>query len=140
MASEVGVLDIAAENVLAKGRLQPGRMFLVDTAAGRIVDDDELKASMAARQPYRAWLDQHLVRLEHLPAPASEPAPAAEGPTLLTRQQAFGYSLEDLRVLMGPMAINGQEAVGSMGTDTPLACCRTGRSSSSTTSSSSSRR
>src|SRR5207245_4376646 len=122
MASEVGVLDIAPENVLAKGRLQPGRMFLVDTAAGRIVDDDELKASMAARQPYRQWLDEQLVRLDALPArPASE-IPASDAETLLTRQQAFGYTIEDLRLLMAPMAINGQEAVGSMGTDTPLAC------------------
>src|SRR6185369_6083906 len=121
MASEVGVLDIAPENVLAKGRLQPGRMFLVDTAAGRIVDDDELKASMAAREPYREWLDQQLVRLDSLPArPASE-VPSPDGDSLLRRQQAFGYTLEDLRVLMAPMAINGQEAVGSMGTDTPLA-------------------
>jgi glutamate synthase (NADPH/NADH) large chain len=120
MASEVGVLDIAPENVLAKGRLQPGRMFLVDTEAGRIVDDGEIKASMAARQPYGAWLDQHLVRLDALPA-AAMPARPDEVETLLTRQQAFGYTLEDLRVLMAPMAINGQEAVGSMGTDTPLA-------------------
>ncbi|MBI3770679.1 MAG: glutamate synthase large subunit [Deltaproteobacteria bacterium] len=121
MASEVGVLDIAAENVLAKGRLQPGRMFLVDTAAGRIVDDDELKASMAGRQPYRRWLDEQLVRLDALPPrPASEVA-GPEPDTLLTRQQAFGYTIEDLRILMAPMAINGQEAVGSMGTDTPLA-------------------
>ncbi len=121
MASEVGVLEIAPENVLAKGRLQPGRMFLVDTAAGRIVDDDELKASMAARQPYRQWLDEQLVRLDTLPPrPASE-IPASDPDTFLTRQQAFGYTIEDLRLLMAPMAINGQEAVGSMGTDTPLA-------------------
>jgi glutamate synthase (NADPH) large chain len=121
MASEVGVLDIAPENVLAKGRLQPGRMFLVDTAAGRIVDDDEIKASMAARHPYRQWLDEQLVRLESLSAPPPADVPGNDGETLLTRQQAFGYSNEDLRILMGPMAINGQEAVGSMGTDTPLA-------------------
>jgi glutamate synthase domain-containing protein 2/glutamate synthase domain-containing protein 1/glutamate synthase domain-containing protein 3 len=121
MASEVGVLDIAAENVLAKGRLQPGRMFLVDTAAGRIVDDAELKASIADRQPYREWLDEHLVRLERLPAPPAAAVPAADPDTLLTRQQAFGYTIEDLRILMSPMALNGQEAVGSMGTDTPLA-------------------
>ncbi len=121
MASEVGVLDIAPENVLAKGRLQPGRMFLVDTAAGRIVDDAELKASIASRQPYQRWLEEQLVSLDRLPAPPASAIPAAEPGTLLTRQQAFGYSIEDLRLLMAPMALNGQEAVGSMGTDTPLA-------------------
>jgi len=118
MASEVGVLDIAPENVLHKDRLQPGRMFLVDTAQGRIIADEEIKEGMAARQPYRTWLDQHLVRQAQLP-----PVDAAVEPEddLLTRQQCFGFTLEDLRILMAPMAINGQEAVGSMGTDTPLA-------------------
>ena len=121
MASEVGVLDIPPENVLHKDRLQPGRMFLVDTAQGRIVDDEEIKEGMAARQPV---------------PPVARREPGAAGATcrrrvrrrrcspttmLLTRQQAFGYTLEDLRMLMAPMAINGQEAVGSMGTDTPLA-------------------
>jgi glutamate synthase domain-containing protein 2/glutamate synthase domain-containing protein 1/glutamate synthase domain-containing protein 3 len=121
MASEVGVLEIAPENVASKGRLQPGRMFLVDTAEGRIVDDTELKESMAARTPYRQYLDNQLVSLESLPArPAAEVAPY-DAPDLLRRQQAFGYSAEDLRLLMGPMAVNGQEAIGSMGTDTPLA-------------------
>jgi glutamate synthase (NADPH/NADH) large chain len=121
MASEVGVLDIPADNVEHKDRLQPGRMFLVDTEQGRIVGDEELKESMAARQPYRRWLDQNLKRLADLPPPRDVPRPH-DGPTLLTRQQAFGYTVEDLRLLMTPMAINGQEAVGSMGTDTPLAC------------------
>jgi glutamate synthase (NADPH/NADH) large chain len=121
MASEVGVLDIAPENVLHKDRLQPGRMFLVDTEQGRIVGDEELKESMAARRPYRTWLDANLERLAELPAPKNVPA-AHEPGTLLTRQQAFGYTIEDLRLLMTPMALNGQEAVGSMGTDTPLAC------------------
>src|SRR5437764_8371009 len=121
MASEVGVLDIPPANVLHKDRLQPGRMFLVDTEQGRIVGDEELKESMAARRPYRRWLDQNLKRLADLPPPSDLP-PVYEPETLLTRQQAFGYTVEDLRLLMSPMAINGQEAVGSMGTDTPLAC------------------
>jgi glutamate synthase domain-containing protein 2/glutamate synthase domain-containing protein 1/glutamate synthase domain-containing protein 3 len=120
MASEVGVLDIAPENVLHKDRLQPGRMFLVDTAQRRIIADEELKEGMAARHPYRTWLDLHLVRQADLPVPAAV-ASVEPDEDLLTRQQLFGYTLEDLRILMAPMAINGQEAVGSMGTDTPLA-------------------
>jgi len=120
MASEVGVLDIAPDNILHKDRLQPGRMFLVDTEAGRIVGDDEIKEGMAARKPYRAWIDEQLVPLKNLPAP-QQPVPGFDSDSLLTRQQVHGYSLEDLRFLMTPMAINGQEAVGSMGTDTPLA-------------------
>jgi glutamate synthase domain-containing protein 2/glutamate synthase domain-containing protein 1/glutamate synthase domain-containing protein 3 len=120
MASEVGVLDVEPENVLHKDRLQPGRMFLVDTAEGRIVGDEEIKEGMAARRPYRTWLDMKLVRESDLPAP-SRVAPVEPPDDLLTLQQVFGYTLEDLRMLMAPMAINGQEAVGSMGTDTPLA-------------------
>ncbi len=120
MASEVGVLDIPADNVLHKDRLQPGRMFLVDTEKGCIVGDDEIKEGIAARQPYRRWLQDNLVQLNKLPAPAKLP-PAYDAKTLLTRQQVHGYSTEDLRMLMAPMAINAQEAVGSMGTDTPLA-------------------
>jgi glutamate synthase (NADPH) large chain len=120
MASEVGVLDVAPDNVEHKDRLQPGRMFLVDTEQGRIVGDEEIKESMAARQPYRAWLDANLRRLAELPPPVETP-PAYEPATVLRRQQAFGYTIEDLRLLMTPMALNGQEAVGSMGTDTPLA-------------------
>jgi len=119
MASEVGVLDIAPENVLHKNRLQPGRMFLVDTAQGRIVDDEELKEGIAGRQPYRTWLTDNLVRQADLPTPAA--VPSLDSDDLITRQQCFGYTLEDLRILMAPMAVNGQEAVGSMGTDTPLA-------------------
>jgi glutamate synthase (NADPH/NADH) large chain len=121
MASEVGVLDIAPENVEHKDRLQPGRMFLVDTEQGRIVRDEELKEGMAARKPYRQWLDGNLKRLDRLP-PAKDLPPTYTSSTLLARQQAFGYTIEDLRLLMTPMALNGQEAVGSMGTDTPLAC------------------
>src|SRR5213080_1233693 len=121
MASEVGVLDIPPENVLHKDRLQPGRMFLVDTEQGRVVGDEELKESMSARRRYRKWLDANLTRLADLPPPEQAP-PAYEPKTLLPRQQTFGYTIEDLRLLMTPMALNAQEAVGSMGTDTPLAC------------------
>jgi len=122
MASEAGVLDIPPEQVARKGRLQPGRMFLVDTELGRIVQDEEIKEGFAARQPYRAWLDQNLVKLEELPAPPSAPPIAGfEGFDLLKQQQAFGYTLEDLKLILAPMAVNGQEPVGSMGTDTPLA-------------------
>jgi glutamate synthase domain-containing protein 2/glutamate synthase domain-containing protein 1/glutamate synthase domain-containing protein 3 len=120
MASEVGVLDIAPERVEAKGRLQPGRMFLVDTSLGRIVDDEEIKEGTAARRPYRQWLDANIVKLGGLPPTTSLQEPFDRA-TLLEQQQAFGYTIEDLRMLMAPMAINGQEAVGSMGTDTPPA-------------------
>ncbi|HVN84499.1 MAG TPA: glutamate synthase large subunit [Candidatus Binatia bacterium] len=122
MASEVGVLDIPPEDIALKNRLQPGRMFLVDTAQGRIVGDEEIKESMAARKPYREWLASNLVKLAEQPEPRASEIPADyDGANLLTRQQLFGYTLEDLRILMAPMAINGQEAVGSMGNDTPLA-------------------
>jgi glutamate synthase (NADPH) large chain len=120
MASEVGVLDIPPDRVEAKGRLQPGRMFLVDTSLGRIVGDEEIKESMAAGKPYRQWLDANLVKLGDLPAAGFLPEPLDRA-TLVEQQQAFGYTIEDLRMLMAPMAINGQEAVGSMGTDTPPA-------------------
>src|SRR3989442_1117774 len=121
MASEVGVLDIPPENVLHKDRLQPGRMFLVDTEQGRIVGDEELKESMAARRPYRLWLDQNLKRLADLPAPSEVP-PASEPETLLTRQQALRYTGEELRLPLRPMAINSHEAGRSNGTPTPLRC------------------
>jgi glutamate synthase (NADPH) large chain len=118
MASEVGVLDIPPENVLVKERLHPGKIFLVDTAQGRIIDDDEIKAQLAAEHPYGDWLQQNLVRLEDVaPAPVSE----SDHATVLTRQMAFGYTHEDLRLLLAPMAKNGEEPIGSMGTDTALA-------------------
>jgi len=119
MASEVGVLDIPPENVLIKERLHPGRIFLVDTAQGRIIDDAELKRELAQARPYAEWLRQHHVPLENLPPPPQLSIPA-DG-TLLQRQQCFGYTHEDLRLLMAPMARNGEEAVGSMGTDAALA-------------------
>jgi glutamate synthase (ferredoxin) len=119
MASEVGVLDIPADRVLQKDRLQPGRMFLIDTEEGRIVADEELKQKIATEQPYRLWLDKNLVRLADVPDPGILPDPGHD--TVLQHQVAFGYTFEDLRILMLPMARDGAEAVGSMGTDTPLA-------------------
>jgi glutamate synthase (NADPH) large chain len=118
MASEVGVLDIPAENVLLKGRLQPGKMFLIDTREGRIIDDAELKHSIATAKPYGEWLNKNIVRLSDLPG---HPVPEPSHATVLLRQQVFGYTHEDLRILMAPMANKGEEAIGSMGTDTPLA-------------------
>jgi glutamate synthase (NADPH/NADH) large chain len=118
MASEVGVLDVPAENVLTKGRLNPGRIFLIDTAKGRIVDDEEIKRELAEQHPYRSWLDEHLVDIDDLPVgPVEQP----EHETVFRRQQAFGYTQEDLRWLIAPMATTGEEPVGSMGTDTSLA-------------------
>jgi glutamate synthase (ferredoxin) len=119
MASEAGVLEVPPEKVLVKGRLQPGRMFFVDTEAGRIVADEEIKNEIASAQPYGKWLEQHMIELGKLPEPPHLPEPSHE--TVLQRQQAFGYTFEDLRILMAPMARDGVEAIGSMGTDTPLA-------------------
>jgi glutamate synthase (ferredoxin) len=118
MASEVGVLDVPPENIVLKGRLQPGKMFLVDTREARIIDDTELKHKMASEKPYRQWLNENLVRLADLP---EQHVPGPDHETVLLRQQIFGYTHEDLRILMAPMAKNGEEAIGSMGTDTPLA-------------------
>jgi glutamate synthase (ferredoxin) len=119
MASEVGVLDLPPERIQTKGRLQPGRMFLVDTAEGRIVSDDELKQRIASAQPYGEWTRRHLVKLDDLPAPPSVHEPDHE--TVLRRQETFGYTVEDLKTLILPMATTGAEPIGSMGTDTPLA-------------------
>ncbi|HYT94603.1 MAG TPA: glutamate synthase central domain-containing protein, partial [Gemmataceae bacterium] len=116
MASEVGVLDIPPERVVQKGRLQPGRMFLVDTAEKRIVSDDELKHRIAKEQPYQLWLQQHLVKLEDLPKPENVIEPDHE--TVLRRQEVFGYTAEDVRILINPMATDGTEPIGSMGNDT----------------------
>ncbi|MEA3210941.1 MAG: hypothetical protein QOE70_3998 [Chthoniobacter sp.] len=119
MASEAGVLPVEPERVAFKGRLQPGRMFLVNMEEGRIVADDEIKNQVAAEHPYREWIDQHMVELAKV-ADAPE-LPPPDHQTVLHRQMAFGYTFEDLRLLMAPMAREGVEAVGSMGTDTPLA-------------------
>src|SRR5438132_1631556 len=118
MASEVGVLDIAPENVLHKGRLQPGRMFLVDLEQGRIIDDGELKHQIATAQPYGEWLKQ-MIRLEDLPEGQEHYETGHK--EVLQLQQAFGYTTEDLKILMTPMGEQANEAIGSMGTDTPLA-------------------
>jgi glutamate synthase (NADPH) large chain len=119
MASEVGVLDIAPENVLIKERLHPGRIFLVDTAQGRIIDDAELKQAYAAEHPYADWLKQNLIPLSGLPEPAHVPEPDHD--TVLHRQLAFGYTQEDLRFIVGPMSEKGEEPIGSMGVDAALA-------------------
>ncbi|HXJ80162.1 MAG TPA: glutamate synthase large subunit [Candidatus Methylomirabilis sp.] len=119
MASEVGVLDIPPERVLLKERLHPGRIFLVDTAQGRIIDDAELKRVYASQHPYGEWLRAYLRPIESLPEPPEVPEPDHE--TVLQRQQVFGYTHEDLRILLAPMATKGEEPVGSMGTDTSLA-------------------
>ncbi len=119
MASEAGVLDIPPGDVVAKGRLRPGRMFLVDTAQGRIITDDEIKRSLSSHKPYRQWIRDHQRRLDDLPPVA--PVNGHLDEPLLTLQRAFGYTLEDLRILMQPMAADAAEAIGSMGNDTPLA-------------------
>ncbi|HEY3707456.1 MAG TPA: glutamate synthase large subunit, partial [Terracidiphilus sp.] len=120
LASEAGVIDAPAEDIRKKGRLQPGRMFLVDTVQKRIIADAEIKKDLAARQPYAKWLEEQQVTLDQLPEPSRVIASNPE--TLLRRQRAFGYSEEDLRILLGPMGAKGEEPIGSMGTDTPLAC------------------
>ncbi len=119
MASEVGVLDLPPDRIVQKGRLQPGRMFLVDTAERRIVSDDELKERISRAKPYRKWLDEHMVSIDALPKPPKVHEPDHE--TVLRRQEVFGYTSEDVKVLVTPMATDGTEPIGSMGTDTPIA-------------------
>ncbi|HVA32174.1 MAG TPA: glutamate synthase large subunit [Gaiellaceae bacterium] len=118
LASETGVLDEAPANVVRKGRLQPGKLFLVDLAQGRIVPDEELKREIATRKPYAAWADKETVHLADLPRAPAEPAPPE---SLRTRQLLFGYAQEDMKVILAPLARNAEEAVGSMGNDTPIA-------------------
>jgi glutamate synthase domain-containing protein 2/glutamate synthase domain-containing protein 1/glutamate synthase domain-containing protein 3 len=119
LASEVGVLDIAPDRVIQKGRLQPGRMLLIDTEEGRIISDDEIKKNVVCQRPYREWLDKNLIALDDL---VDQDKPVHEHhSTVVQRQQVFGYNYEDLRVVIEPMAKNGVEPVGAMGTDTPLA-------------------
>jgi glutamate synthase (NADPH) large chain len=120
MASEAGVLDVDPAQVKLKGRLQPGKMFLVDTVEGRTVSDREIKQTLASQQPYAQWLKDNRVTMDQLPEPSRMHHP--DGETLLRRQRAFGYTDEDVRMILAPMASNGEEPVGSMGTDTPLAC------------------
>src|SRR3984885_1944299 len=125
LASEVGVLDIDPATVIRKGRLQPGRIFLADTATGRIVEDEEVKAALAAEHPYGAWLHAGLVHLDDLPDRALPDRPAVQaqptGESLVMLQRMHGYTDEELRVILAPMARAGTEPIGSMGTDTPLA-------------------
>ena len=119
MASEAGVLDVPPEKVVMKGRLQPGKMFVASLEEGRIIPDEEIKARICSEQPYQQWIDENKIPLADLEPPREILQPPAR--RVLTRQKAFGYSLEDLRILMAPMVTDGQEPVGSMGNDTPLA-------------------
>ncbi|MCA9400907.1 MAG: glutamate synthase large subunit [Candidatus Omnitrophica bacterium] len=119
MASETGVLEIEPERVLKKGRLQPGKIFLVDTVAGRIIDDEELKNTYIHRKPYRQWIEENIVDLKDLPEPKN--VLGMHEKTLLERQRAFGYTIEDIKIILSPMVTAGIEATGSMGDDTPLA-------------------
>lgn len=119
MASEMGVIEVPQHKIIKKWRLQPGKMLLIDTIQGRIIDDAELKAELAADQPYADWLEKTQILLEKLPSEVAAMPPDAK--TLLDRQQAFGYTQEDLEALLKPMALTGQEAIGSMGIDAALA-------------------
>lgn len=119
MASEVGAVEISPDNVLHKGRLQPGKMFLVDTREGRIIDDTELKSEICGRYPYQQWLDEHMIQLKDMPAPME--VPGTDFDTLLQRQKAFGYTYEEIDMILKPMVLNASEAIGAMGNDTPLA-------------------
>ncbi|MGI9535347.1 MAG: glutamate synthase large subunit, partial [Thermodesulfobacteriota bacterium] len=120
LASEVGVLEIPPENIEYKGRLQPGRMLLIDTKEGRIVGDEELKNSLSNEKPYSKWLDDNLIHINQLKQ-SEKKDEILDQKSLLTTQRLFGYTFEDLRVLIGPMAKNAVEPVGSMGVDTPIA-------------------
>ncbi len=118
LASEAGVLEIPPEDVLRKGRLQPGKLFLVDLEAGRIVPDEEIKREVATRRPYGEWFAREHVSLAELP---SRPAQRPSSESLRRLQLAFGYTQEDMKVMLAPLAVNAEEAIGSMGNDTPLA-------------------
>ena len=111
MASEMGVLPIPEEKIVKKWRLQPGKMLLIDLEQGRIIDDDEIKAQLAAAQPYQEWLDATQIRLQDLPAEIGPMAPDPD--TLLRRQQAFGYTQEDTRAFLNPMAVSGEDPISS---------------------------
>jgi len=120
MGSEAGVLPVKPENVKFKGRLQPGKMLLADLREGRLIPDEEIKQKLAQRQPYGEWIQRHQITLDRLPAP--QRWHPTEFDTLLERQRAFGYTDEDLSMILASMASGGEEPIGSMGTDTPLAC------------------
>jgi len=121
LGSETGVLEIDPANVVRKGRLQPGRMFLVDTQQGRIVEDEEIKAQLAGRKPYGSWLKNNLVGLDELPVASGDARLSLKGDALAARQRLFGYSVEDLKITLAPMGRAGIEPTGSMGNDAPLA-------------------
>ncbi|MGH9397305.1 MAG: glutamate synthase central domain-containing protein, partial [Terriglobia bacterium] len=120
MASEAGVLPVKPETVRRKGRLEPGRMLLVDTEQHRLISDEEIKRQLASCHPYALWVKENQITLDHLPDPARVKATNHE--TILMRQRAFGYTDEDLKFIIGPMGAKGEEPIGSMGIDTPLAC------------------
>ena len=118
MASEMGVLPIAEKDIVTKWRLQPGKMLLVDLEEGRLIPDEEIKSALANSHPYKEWLKATQIQVEELPAAASRPA--LSNLSLLDRQQAFGYTQEDIKILMSPMGTTGEEAIGSMGNDAPI--------------------
>src|SRR5580700_8345995 len=118
MASEMGVLQIPEKDIVTKWRLQPGKMLLVDLDEGRLIPDEELKATLARSHPYKEWLTRNQIVLEDLPS--AHQAAALSNLALLDRQQAFGYTQEDLKILMSPMGTTGEEAIGSMGNDSPI--------------------
>jgi len=122
-ASEAGVLDIAPEKILRKERLAPGKMILVDVETGEFKEDHEIKGDLAAAKPYASWVRNHLIRLDDLPTPATKRSPSRG--ELRRKQGSFGYTIEEMNEVMAPMAVNGQEPVGSMGTDTPAAILST---------------
>jgi len=120
MGSESGVLPVPESKIVRKWRLQPGKMFLIDLEQGRMINDEELKAGLTNTKPYKQWIENVRIKLDSLPADTT--LPGAQNPVpLLERQQAFGYSQEDIKFLMAPMAVNGEEGIGSMGNDSPLA-------------------
>ncbi|CAM5485887.1 glutamate synthase-related protein [Eoetvoesiella caeni] len=120
LASEAGTLSIPEHRIVKKWRLQPGKMFLIDLQQGRIVDDDEIKSQLSNARPYRQWIERLRIKLESLPAPTAATPMAAPAHSLLQRQQAFGWTQEDFKFILNPMAFNGEESTGSMGNDAPL--------------------
>ncbi|MES2733560.1 MAG: glutamate synthase large subunit [Bacteroidota bacterium] len=121
MASEAGALPVDQSKVILKGRLQPGRMFVADLEQGRIISDEEIKKAVCSQQPYRQWLNENELHLDNLPDPAVSTQPHDSGLSLLQKQQVFGYTSEDIKIVLQPMAESGKEPIGSMGADTPLA-------------------
>ncbi|WP_233213805.1 glutamate synthase-related protein [Pollutimonas nitritireducens] len=121
MASEAGTLPIPEHRIIKKWRLQPGKMFLIDLQQGRIIDDSEIKSQLANTRPYRQWIERLRLKLESLPAQSADATTSPKVASLLDRQQAFGWTQEDYKFILQPMALTGEEAMGSMGNDTPLA-------------------